>query len=377
MLMKLTHSHLRCRARRMEACLPVKRAGIPLVSKNVDREGFTLIELLVVISIIALLIGILLPALGLARESARATLCMANLRSVGQAVAIYTTDYEVFPISYLYPYNAEGDWRMQDQRGTNPTNGYVHWSWFLFGKGEAVKEDAFVCPSVRPAAPRTNPGPNAADWNPDQVDQNGNRNPSNFVDKQAARLSFVGNALIMPRNKFFGVTRPNRFVRPDAIERQSSTILAAETHQNWQLWKEDGGGGVGVVKSHRPVSVVEDVGMGADLTAVPMSRDVIFEYGPRGTSNFGFRDNETLMNSSSGSVVGIRGAGGGGVSMGPDHNILGRHHGSSGGAVGAEGQGNFLFVDGSVNRHTPLYTMQRALWGEQAWSVSGGSMRRP
>ncbi|MEM1354119.1 MAG: DUF1559 domain-containing protein [Planctomycetota bacterium] len=57
------------------------------------RKAFTLIELLVVISIIALLIAILLPALGQAKESARAINCLANTRSIGQAAMNYAADY--------------------------------------------------------------------------------------------------------------------------------------------------------------------------------------------------------------------------------------------------------------------------------------------
>ncbi|MBL8745107.1 MAG: type II secretion system protein [Phycisphaerae bacterium] len=52
-------------------------------------SAFTLIKLLVSIAVIAVLIGLALPAIGRARESARRTSCISNLRSLGQAIAMY------------------------------------------------------------------------------------------------------------------------------------------------------------------------------------------------------------------------------------------------------------------------------------------------
>lgn len=61
-------------------------------SERCPRQGFTLIELLVVIAVIALLVGLLLSALGGARRSMQQTQCLSTLRSFAQGDAIYLTD---------------------------------------------------------------------------------------------------------------------------------------------------------------------------------------------------------------------------------------------------------------------------------------------
>jgi len=60
----------------------------------VPHRGFTLIELLVVITIIAILVAILFPVFVRAKEAARKTVCLSNLRQLGMASVMYASDYD-------------------------------------------------------------------------------------------------------------------------------------------------------------------------------------------------------------------------------------------------------------------------------------------
>jgi len=97
------------------------------------RKGFTLIELLVVIAIIAILAAILFPVFAAAREKARQTTCLSNLKQLSTALQLYGTDYgNKYPskvhncVSALYIW-AGGAWAGQHPDHMNPgfyyTNG--------------------------------------------------------------------------------------------------------------------------------------------------------------------------------------------------------------------------------------------------------------
>ena len=72
--------------------------------KRLWASGFTLIELLVAISIVALLAALLLPVLGRAKETGRATACLSNLRQLGFALQLFVQDNQNrLPVMYDAP----------------------------------------------------------------------------------------------------------------------------------------------------------------------------------------------------------------------------------------------------------------------------------
>lgn len=104
-----------------------------------DKKAFTLIELLVVIAIIALLLAILIPSLGKAKDAARDIVCRSNLRQWGIIWNLYTNDYDG---KWSYWKAPPGDWW---HRG--------HWIRPMRTYIEAERKAMLLCPSATKESP--------------------------------------------------------------------------------------------------------------------------------------------------------------------------------------------------------------------------------
>ena len=100
------------------------------------HSAFTLIELLVVIAIIAILAAILFPVFAQAREKARQTACMSNLKQIGTAALAYNQDYdEMYPMAYY----------LSPTANSTPNQTQLSWAGLMYPYAKTAQ--IFRCPS--------------------------------------------------------------------------------------------------------------------------------------------------------------------------------------------------------------------------------------
>ncbi len=324
-------------------------------------SAFTLIELLVVISIIALLVGILLPALGAARGSAKQIACASNQRQVALAMNVYQAENkEFFPPAYVYPNSpwsgtGSGDvsWTLADQTGTlakGTSPGYAHWSYTLSDKAD-VRNDFFECPAMENGGiMATNPR--------EGVDGYG---PSGIIDRQMDFIAYAPSELVIPRNKFSsGAARNNRLVKASELRNASGEIMVAEWIDNWRALDQGG-----QLKSHRSINPYDHVvfGSASDPTSWPATSPLVFS-----TSDMlaTIKSEQAMLDA---------------TTLAPGEqpiNLVGRHH--PGGSAGVSqvdqqslgGTANFTNADGSVFNANVADTIRDSSWGrDRFYSLTG------
>src|SRR5438876_1057946 len=128
------------------------------------RRGFTLVELLVVIGIIAILIGILIPALTKARQQAQRAACLSNLKSIAQIMLIYAADNQ-----QQIPLGTNSDtYQASYFIAVHLGSGEVRWpTWGPLYKARLMKAPEYLyCPSENRDYHRYNAAPDNS-WKPD------------------------------------------------------------------------------------------------------------------------------------------------------------------------------------------------------------------
>lgn len=183
------------------------------------RRGFTLIELLVVISVIALLMAILMPALNIAREQGRRAACMSNLRQVGVALTMYQHDYEQLPpktqavFDYASPASRDNVLKL-----LRP---------MLAASDPEAAVPVYACPSLKP-----NPNPAYA---PTRTSRTGYLANSMVLGRRAVSLPTPGRLIVMQE----GWSLSNHlWVQPEPITRTEAVLQGREPTQyrEWHMF---------------------------------------------------------------------------------------------------------------------------------------------
>jgi len=210
---------------------------------RVRRQAFTLVELLVVLAIIGILIGLLLPAVQMAREAGRRASCLNNLRQIGIAMHIYVDRHHVFPPGYISKPTANRDdggpgwaWgamilpEVEQQATFKLVNFSTPVADSSSGNVRTISVASFICPSDGQFEPTVEVPELATD---------------NVICTMAAASYVASTGTVRPtcricRDAFDGVFGRNRAIGPNEIvDGLTNTMCIGERAFRWStptLW---------------------------------------------------------------------------------------------------------------------------------------------
>ncbi|MFK7760090.1 MAG: type II secretion system protein [Phycisphaerales bacterium] len=169
------------------------------IHKMVRRRGFTIIEMLIVIGIVAVVLGLAIPALRLARDSARQAMCLNNARQIATSINTFS---------------GENRQRLPENRTIVGDGEYITWRAKLQEDGYIPGAESWVCPSHIGPGPRNEIGYGS----------------SSLTCVGDVTSSYAINGHLLWR---YGITDQEAKRRDTVIRRPSHTILVAETNRSF------------------------------------------------------------------------------------------------------------------------------------------------